>query len=246
MTNLESYYQFYMEKYLGGTHKTLKVGVTDITTEKLHAELKIWKDWKNAVGQLKVYNAAANRSELHLYLFGKCYTKNKKDFIESILLNDIKPYEMCLTENGFDIIDLQNNSIIHSIINSDDVIDLTHTKMFKEEKYKSYNIIPADFMDEFNKLLNISDGQYPINLDDVANLLDSSKLLLTRTLKRSYIENTDYTIKNICNPNKISGKYTSNNYKEIMITRDCFKRLCMISRSKNADLFRKNINIISI
>jgi hypothetical protein len=28
MTNLESYYQFYMDKYLGGSHKTLKVGVT--------------------------------------------------------------------------------------------------------------------------------------------------------------------------------------------------------------------------
>jgi hypothetical protein len=191
---------------------------------------------------LKVYNAAANRSELHLYLFGKCNTKNKKDFIESILLNDIKPYEMSLTKNGFDIIDLQNNSIIHSIINSKPVIDITHTKMFKE--YKSFNIIPADFIDEFNKLLNISDGQYPINLDDVANLLDSSKSTLVQTLKRSYIENIDYKLNLGISPNKISGKYTSNNYKEIIITRDCFKRLCMISRSKNADLFRKNINII--
>jgi hypothetical protein len=204
MTNLESYYQYYMEKYLGGKHMKLKIGVTDITTEKLHAELKIWTDWKNGVGQLRSYWAALKRSELHLYLFGKCGIKNKKDYIDAIILNNIKPYEMKITDNGFDIIDLQTNMTVHSIINNNQLIDIKHAQILKEE-YKFKNIISEEIITELNNLLNISDEKFTINLDSVAKLLQSSKIELTLTLRRTYIKDIDYTMKTAPNPDHIKG-----------------------------------------
>jgi len=36
----EKFYQLLLENYLGRTHKTLSCGVTDITTDKCHAEIK--------------------------------------------------------------------------------------------------------------------------------------------------------------------------------------------------------------
>lgn len=48
----EEQYQIIMERILGGGHEKLHIGITDITTPLLHAELKKWEDWKAAVGQL--------------------------------------------------------------------------------------------------------------------------------------------------------------------------------------------------
>jgi len=237
MTNLESYYQFYMEKYLGGTHMKLKIGVTDITTATLHAELKVWKDWKTGVGQLNCYSAVENRSELHLYLFGKYGIKNKKNYIDAILINNIKPYEMRITETGFDIIDLQTNIIVHSIINNNQLIDIKHAQILKEE-YKFKNITSDEIIKELNNLLNISDEKFTINLDSVAKWLQCSKRQLTLTLRRTYINDIDYTIKNAPNPYNIKGIKGSNNYKQILVTPDCFKKLTVLSRAKNADIIR--------
>jgi phage anti-repressor protein len=62
---------------------------------------------------------------------------------------------------------------------------------------------------------------------------DTQKRFDRYTLKRSYKVNIDYTITKY-NTNKPG----SNNYKKTMLTIDCFKRLCMRSRSLKAEEVR--------
>jgi hypothetical protein len=78
----EDAYQMVLEQYLKGTHKRLVCGVTDITTDSLHAEVKCWSDWKHAFGQLMAYNLADPREELHVYLFGA--RPNKKQTEQAV------------------------------------------------------------------------------------------------------------------------------------------------------------------
>lgn len=83
---------------------------------------------------------------------------------------------------------------------------------------------------------NASSFDLVINLDMVAKWLAIKKSVLIKTLKHSYKESVDYKIKKTANPNKILPR--NNNYKLVMITPDCFKRLCMQSRSKKAEEMR--------
>jgi hypothetical protein len=66
----EYFYQNWLEQRLGGSHMKLQSGVTDITTDTCHAEIKEWKSWKAGVGQLLAYNSELRRQEVALYLFG--------------------------------------------------------------------------------------------------------------------------------------------------------------------------------
>ena len=67
----EAYYQRMLEVILGGGHKMLDSGTTDITTDSFHAEIKKWSAWKHAVGQLLCYNADDPRDDKRIYLFGQ-------------------------------------------------------------------------------------------------------------------------------------------------------------------------------
>lgn len=66
----EAYYQRMLEVILGGGHKMLDSGTTDITTASFHAEIKKWSAWKHAVGQLLCYNADDPKDSKRMYLFG--------------------------------------------------------------------------------------------------------------------------------------------------------------------------------
>ncbi|KAJ3027811.1 hypothetical protein HDV00_010845 [Rhizophlyctis rosea] len=57
----EPYYQKMMEEKLGGTHLRIfsngvLIGITDITTEDAHFEIKVWDDYAMVPGQLGKYN----------------------------------------------------------------------------------------------------------------------------------------------------------------------------------------------
>jgi hypothetical protein len=67
----EEFYQKIVESYLGGTHKNVETGVTDVTTASTHAEIKNWDSYKDAIGQLAAYNAVDPKEKLQVYLFGK-------------------------------------------------------------------------------------------------------------------------------------------------------------------------------
>lgn len=67
----ESFYQMIVEKYLGGTHKKLKCGITDVSTDAIHAEIKNYDRSDVCVGQLLRYNREDPKERLQVYLFGK-------------------------------------------------------------------------------------------------------------------------------------------------------------------------------
>ena len=77
----EIYYQRFLEKKLNATHKTTRYGTTDITTETEHIEIKHWKNYKHALGQLLSYNFQEDK-ELYAYFFGQTSEVKKNCIIE--------------------------------------------------------------------------------------------------------------------------------------------------------------------
>ena len=75
--------------------------------------------------------------------------------------------------------------------------------------------------------------EFKMDLDIVTKWLEARNDSLKETLVKSYTENIDYTINQIINKSR-RGKPTN----KIMITNDCFKRLCMLSISTKAEIVR--------
>jgi len=90
-----------------------------------------------------------------------------------------------------------------------------------------------------------------MNLDDIAYWLDTQKGLLMQTLQNSYTKNIDYIVMEIFNntnenkrdynnkillvvSNKQDYKWGGHNHKTVLLTSDCFKMICMRSRTVKA------------
>jgi phage anti-repressor protein len=102
---------------------------------------------------------------------------------------------------------------------------------------KQHSAIPAPFIDRFLSMYNPDTVQtdFVVDLDRVAEWLQVPKFKLMQTLRASYRVDIDYvSSKGIFK----TGKYGGNNYKAVMLTPDCFKRLCMRSRSSRAEEVR--------
>lgn len=113
MTN-EAFYQDILETYLQSSHCTLDCGITDITTANCHAEIKNWKNWKTAVGQLIIYNASMKRERLELYLFGDTPPKEQKQMIYKYVKSlDMYPYEFLHKGDIVEIVD-SDDSVVYS------------------------------------------------------------------------------------------------------------------------------------
>lgn len=100
---------------------------------------------------------------------------------------------------------------------------------------KTHSIIPNQFIDEFVKMSNNNPGlqtDFVIDLDIISKWLSVRKDNLWQTLKTSYKKDIDYIVNKI---GRQIGNYGGNNYKQVLLTPDCFKRLCMMSRSKKAE-----------
>lgn len=107
-----------------------------------------------------------------------------------------------------------------------------------KEFIKQHTTIPEWFVDEYIDMVPITALQTDavVDLDVVARWLNSAKRTLFTTLRSGYKVNIDYIIVK-AKPER-STKYGGNNYKKILLTPDCFKRLCMLSRAKNAEFVR--------
>lgn len=108
----EVFYQRILENHLSGKHKKLDCGVTDITTVHMHAEIKEWKKWKEAVGQLLSYNVCDKRAYLRIYLFDSYPMKNKEIAMQIFKEYSIQPYEFVEDKNKLILRDLVSNEII--------------------------------------------------------------------------------------------------------------------------------------
>ena len=109
------------------------------------------------------------------------------------------------------------------------------------KKYvKRFTTVPESFVDELFQFYSTDTEQMDlvISLDSVAKWLKVPKKTLHQTLKRSYIKDVDFVSQRKTNPNRIKNQRGANNYIEIVITPDCFKRICMMSRTKVAEMSR--------
>lgn len=108
----ERYFQTALETLLHGYHRHLDVGITDITTDTFHGEIKNWKDWKEAIGQLMAYNIEDPREKLHMYLFGKCSNRKRAIACQTLVRLNIHPFECIDVEGGIRLIDLVTNTTV--------------------------------------------------------------------------------------------------------------------------------------
>jgi phage anti-repressor protein len=98
------------------------------------------------------------------------------------------------------------------------------------------NIKDKDFLNFVDNFYDIyveknNQDKFMINLDKLVLLLKCDKMHLKVTLLNSYKKDIDYTIKN----QKSTGGRPS---ELIMLTPNCFKRLCMRSKTKKAEEIR--------
>ena len=121
---------------------------------------------------------------------------------------------------------------------SQHIVSMYPSKLSAKEFVKLTSAVPAHFIDELFEFYDENTQQTDpvIRLDTIAKWLSCTRQSLMETLKLSYRENFDYTIQKYTPTNK---KFPhANNNKLYLLTPDCFKRLAMMSRSKNAEMIR--------
>jgi phage anti-repressor protein len=103
-----------------------------------------------------------------------------------------------------------------------------------QEYLKKFSSISNKFIDDFFSLYdeNTEDDDFVINFDISAKWLNIRKDSLKRTLIESYRKNIDYKITIEKSTNAGRPKET------IYLTPDCFKRLCMLTKSSKGEEVR--------
>lgn len=96
----EDFYQAMLEKHFNATHKRLSVGITDITTDDAHIEIKRWSCWKEALSQLLLYNRADPKEHIHACFFEKCTEALKKLVVDNFITFGIEVYEFVESEDA--------------------------------------------------------------------------------------------------------------------------------------------------
>lgn len=111
--------------------------------------------------------------------------------------------------------------------------------MTLKEFLKTYSTVPNGFIDDFFSLYDMHTLQIDpvVDLDVVSKWLEVHKRTLVATLKASYKDQIDY--KTMRSTRRTVGKkYGGNHYTKVLVTPDCFKRLCMLTRSPKGEQVR--------
>jgi hypothetical protein len=126
---------------------------------------------------------------------------------------------------------------------------MAHAKLSKAQLIKLFTRVPAAFVDDFYAFLKDKKRQndFSIDLEKVSKWLKVAKYNLLKTLRGSYTQNKDYTTGEVPNvvfdvDAKVNPKGAGRRRKLVMLTPDCFKRLCMRSRSAKAETVRTYFN----
>jgi phage anti-repressor protein len=99
---------------------------------------------------------------------------------------------------------------------------------------KKFSTISNKFIDDFFSLYqyDTKDNEFVIDLEVLAKWLNTAKGAIKETLKASYTKNIDY-IENVTKTGS-NGRPSAT----VLLTPDCMKRLCMVSRTKKAEEVR--------
>jgi hypothetical protein len=103
---------------------------------------------------------------------------------------------------------------------------------------KKISLIDSQFIDDFYSFYDEGKTEYDqaIDLNNVAKWLNVRKDNLKKLLKTHFILGTDYIEKKI---KKIGQGIGSNNIKHVLLTYECAKSLCMLSKSEKSSMIRK-------
>ncbi|KAG2487750.1 hypothetical protein HYH03_013595 [Edaphochlamys debaryana] len=95
-------------------------------------------------------------------------------------------------------------------------------------------------MDSFLSMYDPTTIQTDMVIDgeQAATWLGVQKFNLLRTLRENYTEGIDYSVMKQPRPTTAVKKYGGNACKKVLLSPDCFKRVCMLSRSKRAEEVR--------
>lgn len=106
----EVYYQRKLEELLGGKHFDTPEGQIDVLTNTGLYEIKGWKNYKHAYGQLERYAAYVPGKQLGLIFFGKCHLKKevKQKYLDDYRRKNVDVYQLHDTPDGNVLLDLLN------------------------------------------------------------------------------------------------------------------------------------------
>lgn len=201
--NLEIDFQKHLEKLTcGNSHLKNKYGITDITTDNSHIEIKNWSYYKHCLGQLLAYNLALPKEKLIAAFFGN-ETSFKERAISLMHSNKIDVWALDIINNELviqkfpfipqetlDFIEKhlvktnnQNDKIKISELDSFDNID---TKFIPLVGYKLVNVEKLKIKQILLQNFEIGEAKDFVKLKDIKN-----------TLKSNCIIETDLVLKNI-------------------------------------------------
>ncbi len=101
---------------------------------------------------------------------------------------------------------------------------------------KKYSLLSNEFIDDFYSIYDFNENNndtFIIDLEIIAKWLETHKSKLKETLKKSYVLSIDYIIKL-----EKKAKVSKSNKEIILLTHDCFKRVCLLSKTKKAEEVR--------
>jgi uncharacterized protein VirK/YbjX len=113
----EEFYQNILEKHFNASHKVLETGITDITTDHAHIEIKRWNCWREAFAQLLLYNSSEKKENLIACFFGE-YQQSAKDIaVKSLQGQSIECYEFKHNVDNIELVNMDSKDCIVVFVN---------------------------------------------------------------------------------------------------------------------------------
>lgn len=166
----------------------------------------------------------------HVFIWAKDNTKVNS--VEQLINEYIIP-KITDTNNIY----IRNNSNLLPNVNANSIQYNEAQQISCNESLLDYiknnSSVPIEFINDFFMVFNgaINSYNFVINLDVVAKWLNSYKRNLKTTLLDSYKEDIDYSI-------TLDNTKFGRPSETILLTPECFKRLCMLSRTEKAEEVR--------
>jgi superfamily II DNA or RNA helicase len=153
--------------------------------------------------------------------------------LESITKNISKFIDCKYGKENNECINYKKDFIIE---NSNNINNDKLKNFIKKYSNIPYNFIET-FIDDFYTIYDFNENNnddFIINIDKVAKWLESKKSRIKETLTNTYNKNIDYKI----SKEKINCKISKSNKEIILLTPDCFKRICLLSKTKKGEEVR--------
>lgn len=96
---------------MGGKRKVLSCGTTDVTTDKLHAQIKLWNKYMTALGELVCYNTHEPRECLQAYFYGNAKEETKDLVYKVFAANKIEVFTFVIEDSYVRIINYETKEV---------------------------------------------------------------------------------------------------------------------------------------